>query len=744
MPAKKPASGESKPKRKSPAKKGTATPAPTPPVDTKRVAGYEARKARTAQRDREESAAGRDIGAIPDVVDPDRRESCRESFRTFCETYFPDRFPLAWSPDHLTAIERIEDAVLRGGQFAFAMPRGSGKTTLCETAATWALLYGHRRFVVLIGSTEPAAEELLGSFKVTIETSDLLGEDFPEVCYPVRSLDGINHRANGQTLEGERTRIQWTGKEVQLPTVPGSAASASILRVAGITGRIRGLRASTPEGESIRPDLVIVDDPQTDESAHSPSQNKQRERILAGTILGLAGPRVKIAAFMPCTVIAPGDMADRVLDRDRHPAWQGSRARLLYARPTNDALWEEYGRLRADGLRAGRGLADATEFYRTHRAEMDAGARVGWEARFLPGEEISALQHAMNKWFADPVSFAAEYNNDPQPDHAPGSVIELSSEDVLAKLNRIPRGVVPRECTRLTCGVDVQGKVLFWMVCAWDERFGGSIVDYGAWPRQNRAYFSAADARPGLPDEFPGIPLAGQLYRGLTACVGELANRRFQIDGTKDGIGIERIVIDANWGQSTDTVYQFVRQAAQRTLLLPSHGRGIGASQMPMADWRKVPGDRVGWNWRIPVQSAGKGRHVIFDSNAWKSFLVDRIRTSPGAPGCLWIPGDRPYDHQLLADHLTSEYPVPTAGRGRTLQEWKVRPDRPENHWLDTLVLCAVGAATQGLNWTAADVSVTGPEGAPMPALPAPPPVKRVSFAELQKQRRAERERGRV
>jgi hypothetical protein len=28
---------------------------------------------------------------------------------------------------------------------------------------------------------------------------------------------------------------------------------------------------------------------------------------------------------MPCTVIRPGDMADNILNRDRHPEWNGER-----------------------------------------------------------------------------------------------------------------------------------------------------------------------------------------------------------------------------------------------------------------------------------------------------------------------------------------------------------------------------------------------------------------------------------
>ena len=101
---------------------------PNPSPDAK--AAYERQKAASATWNKRQSAAGRDIGAIPPPANQRRRKACESSFRLFCETYGAESFPLAWSPDHLTAIAKIESAVLRGELFAFAMPRGSGKTTL--------------------------------------------------------------------------------------------------------------------------------------------------------------------------------------------------------------------------------------------------------------------------------------------------------------------------------------------------------------------------------------------------------------------------------------------------------------------------------------------------------------------------------------------------------------------------------------------------------------------------------------
>src|SRR5690606_23574077 len=100
--------------------------------------------------------------------------------------------------------------------------------------------------------------------------------------------------------------------------------------------------------------------------------------------------------------------------------------------------------------------------------------------------------------------------------------------------------------------------------------FTGYVIDYGAWPDQGRHYWSLADARPTLQQQFPRAGLEGTLYAGMQALTDELLGREWQRD---DGaaVRIDRCLIDANWGESTDVVYQFCRQSQHATVLLPAH-----------------------------------------------------------------------------------------------------------------------------------------------------------------------------
>ena len=656
---------------------------------------YETLKDRARARNAALSLAGRDIGDMPAVADPDRKQLAVSDFRFFCETYFPLTFHLPWSPDHLKVIHTIEQAVLHGGLFAMAMPRGSGKTTICECACIWAVLFGHREFVCLIGSNEGHAMDMLDSIKMEFDGNELLLADFPEVVFPIQCLDGIANRCSGQLFQGERTHIGWTAKEVVLPTIAESKASGAIIKVGGITGRIRGMKYKRADGKTVRPSLVVLDDPQTDESARSLSQCANREAILAGAVLGLAGPGKKISGIMPCTVIRPDDMADNILDRGKHPEWNGERTKMVYAFPAEEKLWDEYARLRSEGLRDGDGGVAATEFYRQHRDEMDAGAVIAWPERFNH-DELSAIQHAMNLKLQDEAAFFAEYQNEPLPAETTDDDL-LTADQIAAKTNRIGRGEIPIGCNALTMFIDVQQNLLFFVLIAWEENFTGYVVDYGSYPDQKRAYFTLRDARHTLSTAAAGTGLEGSIYAGLETLTNDLLSREWKRD---DGAAmrVDRCLIDANWGHSTDVVYQFCRQSAHGAILTPSHGRFVGASSVPFSDYKRKQGDRVGLNWRIPnVRGKRAVRHVVYDTNYWKSFIQARLAVAMGDPGCLSLFGEKPDQHRLFAEHITAEYRVKTEGRGRTVDEWKMRPERADNHWLDGLVGCAVAASIQGV-----------------------------------------------
>lgn len=720
--------------RKRPAK----TAAPTGPTnagraaDAAQAAAYEAKRRREAARNALQAQKGRDIGGIPEIANLRRRTRCRKSLRHFCETYNKEAFGLRWSADHLKAISRIEEAATHGALYAYAMPRGSGKSTIARMAALWAVSYGLRRYVFLIGANASKAEDSLQAIKTCIRFLPDYAEDFPEIAWAVRALGGIANRASGQLCQEAPTLIEWGKGRIVLPTVPPPPnwpkawplradgmvpTSGSVVSASGLTGDgIRGSLLTLSTGEAIRPDLVLLDDPQTNESAHSPAQNDTREQLVSADVLGMAGPGKTISAVMPCTVIARGDFIDRILDRSKHPLWRGERTKLLRTMPTNMGAWDGYFELyRHCAQKEPPDFGEANAYYREHRAELDEGAEASWAERKLPSE-VSAIQHSMNLYLRDPRAFAAEYQNDPHNTEQDDT--ELTADQVAGLTNGLPRAKVPLWATRLTAFVDVQKEVLFYVVAAFSDEFTGAVIDYGTYPGQNRAYFTLRDLSPTLAEATGVAGLEAQIYRGLGALAGKLLG---VVWDREDGqqMRVERLGVDANW--QTELVRLWARQCGHGQVL-PTHGRYYGASATPIGDGKKKPGERRGLRW---VWS----KHLLFDSNWWKTHLAARLATPYPGRGSLtlWGERERSPNHRLFADQVTAERREKVQARDRIVDEWKVTIGQ-ENHYLDALVGCCVLASVQGC--ALADLPN-----------PARPKVEKVSFKEMQRQAREKRER---
>lgn len=689
---------------------------------------YDDHRADAAARSRAKAKAGQDIGPCPTpnmVTTIDgvwRREACSKSLILHCKTYHAPKFYLPWSNDQIEAAEIEQEVLIYGGKFALAMTRGGGKTTISRCGVEWAILNGYRNFIEFLGATDPLATKSLRAIKSSLARNDLLLEDYPEVCFPIRCLDNNPVRARMQTCGGRPTNIKWADDEIWLPDVEGSKCANSIIYVAGITGAVRGPNVVLPNGESRRPDCVVADDVQTRESAKSPSQTSDRELIIQGDVLELAGPDVEIAFIMPCTKIYPNDLSCRLLDRQRYPDFQGKTYKAINKFPANMKLWDEYAHIRAESLRNGNRGKEATEFYAANREAMDEGADVAWEHRIKKGD-LSALQTAMNVFFSKPKTFAAEWQNEPEMGSGPtGELRQLAEEDLIVKFNTLTLGVVPRDCNKITVGVDLGLEILFYVATAWSDKFGGAIIDYGTYPPQPAQIFEAsAVPRPlsSLP-ELRDMSETGRLYAALAKLIPFLSSKSYLQQDFGGAFTLSNGLIDC--GKWTDTVHEFLGRSPHKALWRPSKGSGFGPNKKSLNDYRKDPGDEKWWNSRCQAATTAKGRFVEFDTWPWKSKIAEGLLAAPGSATAIYLPGSKPIDHPLLVLHLLSEYRHELTGSltGRKVEQWMTRPDNKENHLWDAFILSAVAANVGGLNFSAAIAAGEDPEPEkPKPAIDA-------------------------
>lgn len=673
----------------------------------------ERRRRGTVERGRATTARGADIDGLPPVTDPDRRARCERDLLAFLVEYFPNSTGLSpFSSDHLRVIARIQDCVMRGGRFTNAVYRGFAKSTISELSLIWAVIYGHRKFGCIFAAESGLADKAITSIKTELSDNDLLFGDFPEVCVPIRALEGKPQRCSSQTFAGQRTHIGWKKDTIAFPVVPGSRAAGSIVMSKGLAGSILGLRWKSPDGRQLRPDFVIVDDPQTRESARSPVQCETRLEILTKSVLKLAGHQTSIACVLNATVIEHDDMVDQLLDTARYPSWQGERIPMVrkWADRHEDLWLDKYRDLRCSfssdvvGDQA-RAHKEATEFYVSHRAEMDGGCEVSWPACFDPEREISAIQHAYNALIDDGEDvFASEFQQRPLRDEA--ATRAISTEDVRGHVIATPRWVVPSGLNTLTAFVDVQERLLYWAVVAWGHDLRGHLVAYGTYPDQRRTYYTLRDVRKTLQKAAGVAGVEAAIHAGLERVAGDLLDRTYAREDDAAELRVGQLLVDANWAQTQGTVRDFCRRSRWGPRVMPSHGRFVGASSSTISDKRPDRGERVGANWR--TSTIGRLRHLLYDTNAWKTFVAGRLRLPVGDPQSLTI---HEGSHQMLSEHLASEVPVRVESKSRVVDEWRLIPGR-DNHWLDCLVGSAVAASFSGLSAVGAEQRTAPPRRA--------------------------------
>ena len=678
----------------------------------------EAHRERMAKRSRDQHNKLSEIPPLAPVANPERRQACRFDLRRFLQEYFPSSTGLSpFSADHIRVIQRIQLCAIEGGLFGNAVYRGFAKTTIAENAAIWAVLYGHRRFVPIFGSSAAAAKDSIDSIKKELTENDLLAADFPEVCIPIQELRGKAQRCQSQTYRGERTHIAWTVDRVVLPSLTFPAETATELGVdiddagysvsagavvtsRGISAGARGMKYKRIDGTQQRPDFVIIDDPQTDEEAGSPHSVNKIINVIRKSILNLGGHRSTLACVMNATVIEPDDVVDQLLDPKRNPSWQRERIPMVRKwADAHDSFWlGEYARVRTtydpdNPDDQGRAKPDAALLYESRRAEANAGCDVSWESCVDPDSEISAIQHAYNKLIdLGEEAFAAECQNKPLPKIITTSD-QLTEPKLAAKLSHLPRGLIPLACTKLTAFIDVQQKMLFYTVCAWGPGFNGSVIDYGTSPDQKRSQFTLRDASRTLQKAFPGSGIEGAIFAGLRCLTAELMPREWKReDGTL--LRINRCLVDSGWGELTETVHSFCRQSTHN--VKASKGLSIGPTQMPISQFARKPGEEFGLE--CVISPAGNGRQLAkYDTNWWKSFVAKRWLTALGDHGSLSIFGTDREAHRAFFAHQLAEKPQDHTSGGRTVVKWILPPSKTDNQWWDCVIGAAAAASFEGI-----------------------------------------------
>jgi hypothetical protein len=414
----------------------------------------------------------------------------------------------------------MDSVITRGGLLAIADPRGTGKTQRAIRGAIKAILTGKRKYVVIIAATEKKARAIIKSIRTILCYSQILADLFPAEVHGFRQLGGNNRKAGGQLCNGKQTEISIGADSIAFGEIPGSVACGAIIASCGITGDVRGQFHTLQSGRVIRPDLLLADDPQTKESARSVEQTNERLEIIEGDCLGLAGPDTSIACLVLCTVIEKGDLSEQILGATK---WHGVRTKTIYDFPTDMKAWDEYFADMEEFIRL-ETPEKINETYLERREILDAGCVLAWEHRKEDGDltSIQTAMHILHRVGSN--AFGAEFQNDPVVDADEST--KPTFKGIELKTIGLARGVVPNWANILTLTIDVQMTCLFWMLVAWKKiDFTGHIVNYGAWPEQERTYYTLKEVTPTLQDLSQTTQPQGALRWGLDSITKDMLER---------------------------------------------------------------------------------------------------------------------------------------------------------------------------------------------------------------------------
>lgn len=631
---------------------------------------------------------------IPDVANPARRESCEADPERFLRTYLAATFKRPFTRQQIEIIDAIMTAAKYGGYQAIAASRGEGKTVLAQAlACVYCILTGVIHFPLICAATGPHAERILGNVKRIYTRNELLKEDYPEVCVPLWDVRTAPQKGLSQHVDGKPTFTQWAGDQVILPTVDGSKSSGAIIATKGLDAAIRGIVI-----DDHRPDLILLDDPETRESARSEDQCVVRELIIEEDLAGLGSQDKPMAMLMLTTIQNRRCLSAKYTDPKQKPAWRGRRFRLIEKWPDQMDLWDEYIMQRAADQQAGDEHArNAHQRYLSKREAMDAGAVVANPHRFkavvLPDGsqlEVSALQACMNI-IADrnKEHFDTEYQNDPPEESGPQES-GITGARIQRQVSGYPRRIVPPGCVKLTQGIDCKKAGLHWVVRAWREDGTGYTIDYGF----TETYGTVVGSDEGLDEA---------LLRALrTRYEQPLEEPYTREDGAI--VNLDQVIVDAGW--RTEAIYKFCREAGLGWRPGMGFGRSAGCAHANFSPpVRSTQDKKTGDRWFLSRQPAGVWL-VCDDTDHWKAWEHDHWMRDPDKAGALLLWGEPSHQPDRLSNdqkahfnyskHLTAEVEVEEPVKGILKRYWKSKSDN--NHYFDASRLATVAAAMAGIN----------------------------------------------
>lgn len=595
-------------------------------------------------------------------ADPARRAHLEEHPEEWLKWYFPGTFYLPFSESHRTIINAVMDP--NDMDVVVAAPRGEGKTNLFRALTLLLVVTKRSRFPVLGGWTGKAAKIGWMQWRMWLK-SKRFADDYPEYAQPFQtSVNSTKLRSLRWSDTGEETGADIMALDLVIVLPDG----LGVLAAGSLNGDIKGLNIPISNGEVLRPDRILLDDPQDVDRAGDPEFVEDTVQKIKSQWMGLAGPDSSIRMNAAVTIKEPDDVGETL---GKEPGNIFIRVSRVVQFP--DGFTDKNSECRAhwdrwyDLFSFPSTRKESFKYYADNKDVMTRNMRVSWEHRRdkKRGDPDAFFSAIADFYKVGEEAFWSEYQNQPLKNET--KVYSITSELVQSRANNLPMHQVPDGSIIRVLGTDLNPSY-------------GLTNTHMSFENNRRGHVMWNKVHTDKP-----LPLSASMSIDMRCAM--LSQALFDLGEKIMGLPC----VPEYWGiDASGEYFELVVDFASRFKGIPTFAMVGRAGK----NYNPNVKSRIGIvrNGVYQCMERGKGKWLCFDADLMKETAQRAFLATPGAVGSvtLYDGFHREYATQMCKEVLLGKGDI----GGRMIYNWQTLPGKHD--YLDTTAMCYALAGWQG------------------------------------------------
>ena len=577
------------------------------------------------------------------------------------KTFFPRRFSLPWAPYHKDIIADSLYAIENGTNQLIVAPRGGGKSRPVMGVVLFSVLTGLSPFPVYAPWKSGNVDAAFRFWLAALGNNKELAEFYPEFCDPFRHAKGIAQKMLSLTWAdgphaGENTgaRMAVSDGLIIMPESRGIIGSTTI------NGNPLGMAFDAPDGSTIRPTIVFVDDPQDDKTSDSPLLVEKTVRKVDADFGGMGGPDAKLSMIMCGTTKGKGCVVSHyrknaewnVKVTPRVPSWPTG---FDPNDPKTHGLWADWNTLRQEGTLSKDGGKAPLAFYRAHRAQMIAGMKVSWRARFdsRKGQPDAFYSAMVDFYTLGPRAFASEQQQEPLEEGTGDEPYRIEPTMICGRVADRDAFVIPEWCASRIASTDMNPSYAF----------SSAILGFGRDQTAAVSWYGKYTKAPlPIPEALPEAERHRRVFEALALHGKELSALPCKPEVWH---------IDAS-GEYFQTVLRFCEQSVALCGLQAIASTGVGSKNYRPYGKNVLGQPREFCHMRSDVIDGRRRKWFAWQADYWREIAQRAWLGSVGAPGSvsLFKGNHREFAEQICREQLKGKAEV----GGQMFWNWHTAP----------------------------------------------------------------------